>query len=156
MTVVFAILALTPGAVNLSAWSQIRLRAPDFAPLFAQNALVQVHVFTVAIALTLGPVQFVLPKGGALHRAVGWVWALSMFSTAFITFFIRDMNDGRFSPIHIFSVLTFVGVPAAIWLARAGHIARHQRAMIGLYIGLVIAGLTAVAPGRLIWDVFFR
>jgi len=27
--------------------------------------------------------------------------------------------------------------------------------MIGLYIGLVIAGVTAIAPGRVIWDMFF-
>jgi uncharacterized membrane protein len=125
----------------------------DLAPLLAQNWLIQFHIATVVIALALGPLQFVLPKGVALHRVLGWTWAVAMFATAFATFFIRDMNDGQFSPIHIFSVMTFVGVPMALWLARI-KVASHARAMIGLYIGLVIAGVTAIAPGRLIWEMF--
>lgn len=155
MTAVVLILGLTPGAVNFEAWSQIRLRAPDFGPLFAQRLLVQAHVVTMALALVLGPVQFVLPKGTVLHRTIGWIWSLSMLSTAVMTLFIRDMNNGAFSPIHLFSLMTFIGVPMAIWLARTGRIAAHTRAMIGLYIGLVIAGVTAIAPGRLIWEMFF-
>jgi uncharacterized membrane protein len=95
-----------------------------------------------------------LPKGATLHRVLGWTWAGAMFSTAVATFFIRDMRDGQFSPIHIFSLMSLCGVPLALWLARV-RIASHARAMIGLYIGLVIAGLTAIAPGRLIWDMFF-
>lgn len=155
MSIVVVILAVTPGAVNFEAWSQIRLRAPDFEPLMAQRLLVQAHVVTVALALVLGPVQFVLPKGTALHRTIGWVWALCMFSTAVMTLFIRDMNDGAFSMIHIFSLMTLIGVPMAVWLARTGRIGAHTRAMVGLYVGLVIAGVTAIAPGRLIWDMFF-
>jgi uncharacterized membrane protein len=155
MTAVVLILALTPGAVNFEAWSQIRLRPPDLAPLLEHSLLVQAHVATVSLALVLGPVQFVLPKGTALHRTLGWSWSLAMFSTAVMTFFIRDMNNGAFSPIHLFSVMTLIGVPAAVWLARTGRIASHTRAMIGLYIGLVIAGVTAITPGRLIWDMFF-
>lgn len=153
---VFAILALTPGAVDLDVWSRLQLKAPDLAPLLAQSALVQFHVWTVALALVLGPVQFALPKGTRTHRVIGWIWATAMFATAIATFFIRDMNDGAFSPIHIFSVMTFVGVPSAIWLARKGYIVQHTRAMIGMYIGLIIAGVTAIAPGRLIWEMFFR
>ena len=54
-----------------------------------------------------------------------------MLSTAIATLFIRDMNNGAFSPIHIFSLMTFVGVPSAVWLARKGYVAQHTRAMIG-------------------------
>lgn len=153
--IVGAILVLTPGALDLGSWGRINLRAPDLAPLAAQSLLVQFHVFTVVIALVLGPVQFALPKGTALHRVVGWIWAGAMLATAIATLFIRDMNDGSFSPIHIFSAMTFIGVPLSVWLAATGRVASHTRSMIGLYIGLVIAGLTAVAPGRLIWDIFF-
>ena len=152
---VVAILALTPGAVNLAALTQIKLRTPDFGPLFAQSALVQFHVATVAIALVLGPVQFALPKGTRAHRVMGWIWVSAMLSTSIATLFIRDMNDGQFSPIHLFSLMTFVGVPMAVLAAKHGRIATHTRAMIGLYIGLIIAGVTAISPGRLVWDVFF-
>jgi uncharacterized membrane protein len=150
--IVVLILLLTPGALP-RAWPRPELQF-DLAPLFAQSWLVQFHIATVAIALALGPAQFVLPKGTGLHRVLGWAWAGAMFSTAAASFFIRDLNEGQFSPIHIFSLMTFIGVPAALWLARM-KVMSHARAMVGLYIGLLIAGLTAIAPGRLIWAMFF-
>jgi uncharacterized membrane protein len=149
--VVALILLLTPGALGVAVPETLKF---DLAPLVAQSWLVQFHIATVVIALALGSVQFVLPKGTGLHRTLGWAWATAMFATALVTFFIRDMNDGQVSPIHIFSLMTFIGVPAALWLARI-KVMSHARAMVGLYIGLVIAGLTAVAPGRLIWEMFF-
>ena len=155
MVAVAAILALTPGAVNLSALAHMKLRAPDFGPLMAQSALVQFHVVTIAIALVLGPVQFALPKGTRAHRVTGWIWVSAMFSTAVATLFIRDMNHGQFSPIHLFSLMTLIGTPLAVLAARQGRVAAHTRAMIGLYVGLVIAGVTAIAPGRLVWEMFF-
>lgn len=150
--IVALILLLTPGALPRSLpLAQLQF---DLAPLLAHSWLVQFHIATVVLALALGPVQFALPKGTRLHRALGWAWAAAMFATAFATFFIRDMNDGQFSPIHIFSVMTFIGVPSALWLART-KVMSHARAMFWLYVGLVIAGVTAIAPGRLIWEMFF-
>jgi uncharacterized membrane protein len=151
--VVALVLLLTPGALPRSL-PQAQFQF-DLSPLLAQSALVQFHVATVLIALALGPVQFVLPKGNGLHRVLGWTWAVAMFATALATFFIRDMRDGQFSPIHIFSLMAFVGVPFALWLARVKAMS-HARAMVGLYVGLVIAGLTAIAPGRVVWDMLFR
>jgi len=149
--IVGAIFLFTPGAWSVAVPRALKF---DLAPLLAQSALVQFHVATVAIALLVGPVQFLLPKGTGAHRVFGWIWAGAMLSTAIATFFIRDMRDGAFSPIHIFSVMALAGVPLALWLARV-RVMSHARAMVGLYIGLVIAGLTAIAPGRLIWDMFF-
>ena len=149
---VAAILVFTPGALP-QAFPDARFQF-DLAPLLAHGWLIQLHVATVLIALALGPVQFVLPKGKLLHRVLGWIWAAAMLSTAVATFFIRDMRDGQFSPIHIFSLMTFIGVPMALWLARV-KVMSHARAMTGLYIGLVIAGVTAIAPGRLVWETFF-
>lgn len=151
-----AILVFTPGALNLTGLSGLSFKTPDFAPLFEKSVLVQFHVATVALALVIGPIQFVLPKGGPWHRILGWTWVAAMGSTAIATFFIRDMRDGAFSGIHLFSLMALVGLPLAIWAIRRGARASHARAMIGLYIGLVIAGITAIAPGRLIWDMFFR
>ena len=153
--VVALILGLTPGAVDFAAWSGLRAHAPDFAPLLESRLLVQFHVVTVVVALVLGPVQFVLPKGTRAHRLAGWVWVGAMAATALASLFIRDINNGAFSPIHIFSVMTLIGLPIGIAAARSDRIGAHQRAMIGLYIGLVIAGVTAIAPGRLIWEMFF-
>jgi len=149
--VTIAILVLTPGALGVALPDRLKF---DLAPLMRQSWLVQFHVWTVALALLLGPVQFVLPKGTTAHRVFGWVWAGAMLATAIATFFIRDMRDGQFSPIHIFSLMALLGVPMALWLARI-KVMSHARAMTGLYIGLVIAGVTAIAPGRVIWAMFF-
>ncbi len=149
------ILVFTPGALNLDALGGASLKPPELAPLLAMSALVQFHVYTVALALLIGPLQFVLRKGTAAHRVFGWIWAAAMLSTAIATFFIRDMRDGAFSGIHLFSLMALIGVPLALWLARV-KVMSHARAMTGLYIGLVIAGITAIAPGRLIWEMFFR
>jgi len=151
MGIVVAIFVFVPGAWSVAVPETLKF---DLAPLMAESWLVQFHVWTVAIALLVGPVQFVLPKGTGAHRVFGWLWAAAMLSTAIATFFIRDMRDGQFSPIHIFSVMALIGVPLALWAARV-KIASHARAMIGLYIGLVIAGVTAIAPGRVIWNMFF-
>jgi uncharacterized membrane protein len=149
--IVIAIFVFTPGAWSVALPETLKF---DLGPLREESWLVQFHVVTVAMALVLGAIQFVLPKGRAVHRTFGWLWAAAMFSTAIATFFIRDMRDGQFSPIHIFSVMTFIGVPLALWLARV-KVMSHARAMVGLYIGLVIAGVTAIAPGRVIWNMFF-
>jgi uncharacterized membrane protein len=149
------ILGLTPGAVDFGAWSKLRPHTPDFSPLAHASWLVRFHVATIVLALLLGPVQFALPKGTRAHRVIGWIWVSAMGATAIASLFIRDMNHGGFSPIHIFSAMTLIGLPMGIAAARSGRKHAHQRAMIGLYIGVVIAGLTAVAPGRLVWDVFF-
>lgn len=153
-TAVALILSLTPGVVDLGAWARIQMHA-DFAPFALAPLLVKAHLVTVAIAFIGGPIQFAMPKGTAAHRVVGWIWVTAMFSTAVISLFIRDINHGAFSPIHLFSLMTLIGVPLAVWLAVSGRVASHARAMRGLYIGLLIAGITVVAPGRLVWDMFF-
>lgn len=148
------ILALQPGSVDLAAILRIEPHL-DLQPLWRASPLIQVHVLTVFYALLVGPIQFLLPKGSGLHRVLGWTWALAMLTTAVTSLFIREINHGAFSPIHIFSVWTLVSLPLAVWFARTGKISSHRSTMIGLYIGLVIAGLLAIAPGRLIWDMFF-
>lgn len=148
------ILALQPGSVDLAAILRIEPHL-DLQPLWRAAPLIQVHVLTVFYALLVGPIQFLAPKGTGLHRALGWTWALAMLTTAVTSLFIREINHGAFSPIHIFSVWTLVSLPLAVWFARTGKISSHRSTMIGLYVGLVIAGLLAIAPGRLIWDMFF-
>ena len=147
------ILAMVPGSMTPPDLSTVRPQL-DLAPLWAAPVEVQLHVLTVLLALVLGPVQFVLPKGTAFHRAAGWTWVGAMFVTAVSSLFIRELNPGGFSPIHIFSAFTFVSLPLGIWLARRGDVRAHRGVMTGLYIGLVIAGLLAAAPGRVIWDMF--
>ncbi len=51
--------------------------------------------------------------------------------------------------------MTLISVPLAIFWILRGDVARHRRAMTNTYIGLVVAGLFAFAPGRLLGTMLF-
>ncbi len=116
---------------------------------------VQLHLATVIPALPLGAWLFWRPvKSDAAHRIGGRVWALLMIVTAIDSFWIRTVTGG-IGPIHLFSVLTLVQLPRAIWFARNGQIDRHLTTMRGVYFGLLAAGFFAMAPGRTLWMLVF-
>ena len=90
-------------------------------------------------------------RGDGVHRTLGWVWALSLFGTALISFGIRDVNDGGFSFIHIFSIITILTVPMLVFAARHHRVARHRRAVRGLVTGaLLTAGYFTLIPNRML------
>ena len=73
-----------------------------------------------------------------------------MLTTAISAFFIRYINDGQFSWIHLFIPLTFFTVFEAIYFIRKGNIKRHKRAVTGLFFGaLLIPGVFSFLPGRI-------
>jgi uncharacterized membrane protein len=113
-----------------------------------------IHLGTVIPAVPLGAWVLWGPKGTRGHKTAGRVWALMMLVTAIDSFWIRGLTGG-IGPIHIFSVLTLVSIPLAIWHVRRGRIAAHRRAMIGVYIGLFVAGGFAMMPGRMLSGLFF-
>jgi uncharacterized membrane protein len=105
-----------------------------------------IHVGTVLPALPLGAYILLRRKGGRLHRLLGRVWAGLMVTTAISSFWLGDEG---LSFIHLFSMMTLISVPLAIFWIRRGDVQRHQRTMTYVYIGLVVAGLFAFTPGRL-------
>ena len=121
--------------------------APSTHPEPISPALI-IHLATVIPALPLGAYILLSRKGGRLHRLLGRLWAGMMVATAISAFWLR--SNGSLSPIHIFSVITLVSIPLAVIAIRRGHVERHRRAMLGTYIGLVIAGAFAFLPGRLL------
>ena len=80
--------------------------------------LIWLHLATVMTPLAITPVQLLRRRGDGTHRALGWIWAVSLFGTALISFGIRDVNDGSLSFIHILSVVTIVAVPLLVLAAR--------------------------------------
>jgi uncharacterized membrane protein len=119
----------------------------------AMTAALIIHVGTVLPALPLGAYILLRRKGGALHRILGRIWAGLMVTTAISSFWLQE--GGHLSFIHIFSVVTLISVPLAIFWILRGDVARHRRAMTNTYIGLVVAGLFAFAPGRLLGTMLF-
>jgi uncharacterized membrane protein len=105
-------------------------------------AIVWFHLVTIVAALGLTPWLLLQKRGTRLHRRLGWTWAAAMMATAVASLFVRGMNYGGWSPIHILSVVTIVGVPAAVWRARLHDVSGHRQSMRILITGaLILAGV---------------
>ena len=112
---------------------------------------VWLHLALVMVPLAITPVQLLRRRGDLLHRILGGMWALSLFATAMASFTIRDLNDGSFSFIHIFSLVTVVTVPVLVLAARSHRIARHRNAVRWLVTGaLLTAGYFTLLPSRIL------
>lgn len=108
--------------------------------------LIAVHAFGAALALTLGGYNlWRTPKGNRQHRLVGRVWVVAMYWTVVSSFFIKELDPGHFSWIHLLSVFTFVTLSLGLWAAMTGRVERHRGFMRGSYFGLAGAFVGAVA-----------
>jgi len=133
----------------------VRLHAPDWALLADQAPVLQIHIGAASVALVLGLVLLAGVKGNRLHRTLGWTWAAAMATVAISSIFIRNINDGAFSWIHLFTGWTIIILPMALYAARTHNVVAHRARMTGLFVGaLLIAGMFTFFPGRLMWRVF--
>lgn len=114
-----------------------------------------VHLATALPALALGAVMLWRRKGTAPHKRWGRLWVGLMAVAALSSFWIREINDGGFSAIHLLSVWTLASLAAGVMLARRGKVRAHRGFMIGTYLGLLAAGALALAPGRLLNEALF-
>ena len=117
---------------------------------------VQVHIVTAVAALVLGIAMIARRKGTRSHKVIGKLFLLLMLLTAISAFFIRYINDGSFSWIHIFIPVTFIAAFETVFYIRRGNLKGHKRAVKGLFFGaLLIPGAFAFLPGRTMWMMFF-
>jgi uncharacterized membrane protein len=116
---------------------------------------VQMHILVAFGALILGVVMFSRKKGTWAHKMTGRAFALLMLLTALSAIFIRQLNEGSFSWIHIFVPITFFALFETFFYIRKGDVRRHKRAVTGLFFGaLLIPGLFSFLPGRTMWMIF--
>jgi uncharacterized membrane protein len=119
--------------------------------LAGQPWAIQAHLAAVILALTLTPVMLLPRKGTPRHRVLGYVWLLAMAATAGVSLFVRVLNPGHFSPIHILSLFVLIQVPLIVYRARTHQIAQHQRAVRLMVLGaLLIAGAFTFPFNRLL------
>lgn len=124
--------------------------------LLGSSPAIIMHTAAAFAALGLGIAMFVRRKGTRSHKIIGRFFILFMAATAFSSLFIRMINDGRFSFIHLFVPLTAFAIWETIHFVRKGNITRHKRAVKGLFFGaLLIPGFLSFLPGRTMWHVFF-
>ena len=129
-------------------------------PILGAPLAIQLHVATVVPAFFIGTwLIFFSTKGAPWHRALGKLYLALMVLTAIAAIFIHAVVGPTFygfGLIHLFIPLVAFGTYNALQGVRTGNIARHRRAMIGMYVGaLLIAGGLTFLPGRIMHAVFF-
>ena len=137
---------------------------PNLQPLLNAPLPVLIHLSTVVPAFALGTwLLFPSTKGSRHHRLVGKVYLTLMTLTSVAALCIRafgsfavEVGPLKFGVLHLFVPLTLHGVWATLRALRAGNIAAHRASMRGVYVGgLLIAGLLAFTPGRILHRMFF-
>ena len=113
------------------------------------------HMSAAFAALALGAGMFLARKGTFSHRIAGRGWVALMLVTAISSFWIR--STGSYSWIHLLSVAVPILLAIAVYFAITGRIVRHQRLMIGIYVGaLGVAGAFTLLPhrrlGQIVWS----
>lgn len=112
---------------------------------------VWVHLALITLALVLTPVILMQRRGTRRHKRMGYVWMASLAIASIVSFDIRQINAGQFSPIHILSVAVPILLLRALWQARQGNLRSHRMA-IRLMTGgaLLLAGFFTFPFGRML------
>lgn len=120
-----------------------------------------VHFVLVVIAVLIGAVVLYRRKGDAKHRFLGRIWVGLMGVSAVSSFWIVEINDGGFSPIHILSAWTLFALCAGVLAIRykaslPNAVRLHKRFLQSLYAsGIAIAGGFTFLPHRLLGRLTF-
>lgn len=126
------------------------MHAYEFSPS------VLLHLGAALLALGVGALNLAGPKGTRLHRTLGWLWVTLMVTAALSSFWIFDLRNGAGpSPVHLLSAWTLVALACAVVFVRRGNLRAHKAFMVGSFLGLLGAGLGALAPGRLLARLLF-
>lgn len=127
-------------------------------PLIQAPVAVQIHAFSAIAAFALGAFVLWRKKGTRLHKALGRIWVVLMLVVATSSLFINEIRlIGPFSPIHIFSIVTYVSLGQALWaIIVQKNVAAHRAGMQGTYLrALMLAGAFTFLPGRRMHMVLF-
>lgn len=127
----------------------------NLSALAAASFAIQLHTAAACIAAVAGGVVLFRPKGTPAHRVWGWSFAAVIIVTTVSSFWIAEIRPGRYSWIHILSIVSLISVSAGLLARRRGAIRAHALSMSLPYIGLLIAGGFTFLPSRLMHDVFF-
>lgn len=117
--------------------------------------MIAFHVTTSSLALCLGALVFLLPKGTALHRKIGYGYVAAMMLAAGSGFFLHGFNGG-WSFFHALSAFTLLNLALGLYTIqrarRTGNrrlITRHYGFMAGSYVAPVSALLGQFVPALL-------
>ena len=125
-------------------------------PILHASFAIQIHLVLALFALVLGTIMWLRPKGTKSHKLIGRIFVTLMFFVAVSAVFIRQINSGQFSFIHIFVPVTFFAIFECFWYIRKKNIKGHVRAVKGMFFGaLLIPGILSMMPGRVLYMMVF-
>ncbi len=156
LLVIFAGYIVLSGMILKSAGNPpVRFRI-DISHLVDASLMVKLHLAGALTAFVIGAILLRGVKGTGLHRKLGYAWVAAMTLAAVSSFFLVGLNGNHYSLIHGLSAWTIVVLPMAVFAARRKNIRKHAKGMTNLFLGgLLVAGLFAFLPGRMLWSIFF-
>jgi len=122
--------------------------------------LIAIHFAAALVALPLGAVQLIAPKGTRPHRAFGYLYALVMLLA--LVSAMLTWPERRILFFYILAVVGLGTLASAMWHLRrwfrtqdAAHLRRHAIDMGFSWLGLLMAGVSqallnprlGIAPG---------
>ena len=144
-------------------------------PLLEAEPLIRIHTVIAMAAILVGAVQLGAPKGTVPHRTLGWTWVAliaAMLITAYFNAHISLWDP--FGPgvcckggtcvrqsnicasVHMISTYFLLVLPFGVLHARRLDIVLHRRAMLWLYLGVLLVGTAfTFLPHRIMHDVAF-
>lgn len=127
-------------------------------PLISASLQVQIHVVAAVLSILIGPLALLRRSRDRVHKILGYGWVSAMSVTVASSFLIWDLRIfGPFSPIHILSVFTAVGLYQGVRYAVRRQARAHQRTMQQLYFwALGVAGTLSFMPGRIMNQLVFE
>jgi len=108
------------------------------------------HLILAILAVGFGIKNLLSKKGGSTHKIIGWIWVSLMMYVALSSFWIKELNDGLYSWIHLLSIWVMISLTLSIYFIRKKQVLLHKIFMIGNFIGLTVAGIFTMLPGRYI------
>lgn len=117
--------------------------------------VIALHMTSALLAVPLGAWLLLRAKGTTAHRLGGRLYVALMLAVALSSFWMTGLAGAQWSFLHVLSLAAIFGLVAAIVHARAGRIARHRRAMLSVYISLLITLGWAAMPGRTFGDMLW-
>jgi uncharacterized membrane protein len=124
--------------------------------------IIYIHAVIALLAVPLGLFIFFKKKGTTQHKINGRIWVTLLVLVCFTAVFIKVINPGQYSLIHLLIPWTLGSLIYSIWSIKKFQKTKIQRykqshmySMIGVYLGaLLIAGAFTLMPGRLFHEIF--